>query len=61
MSIEYGDGRYLQPVKTFHELAVPPDPGRGFDMQCPDICSMFLTVPSPTACLAPPVTPLPNA
>ncbi|MBO0129641.1 DDE-type integrase/transposase/recombinase [Agrobacterium burrii] len=37
MSVEYGDGRYLQPVKTFHELAIPPDPGRGFDMQCPDI------------------------
>ena len=32
MSVEYGDGRYLQPVKTFHELAVQPDPGRGFDM-----------------------------
>lgn len=37
MSFQYSDGRYLQPVKTFHELDVPPDPGRGFDMQCPDI------------------------
>jgi putative transposase len=37
MSFEYTDGRYLQPVKTFHELDVPPDPGRGFDMQCPDL------------------------
>lgn len=37
MSFEYTDGRYLQPVKTFYELDVPPDPGRGFDMQCPDL------------------------
>ncbi|MGH0353380.1 hypothetical protein NKZ16_30255 [Sinorhizobium meliloti] len=37
MSFEYNDGRYLQPVKTFYELDVPPDPGRGFDMQCPDL------------------------
>jgi putative transposase len=37
MSFEYGDGRYLQPVKTFHELDVPADPGRGFDMQCPNL------------------------
>ncbi|TAY88083.1 DDE-type integrase/transposase/recombinase [Rhizobium leguminosarum] len=37
MSIEFSDTRYLQPVKTFHELDVPPDPGRGFDMQCPEL------------------------
>ncbi len=37
MSFEYSDGRYLQPVKTFHELDIPPDPGRGFDMQCPGV------------------------
>ncbi|WP_158665224.1 hypothetical protein [Ensifer adhaerens] len=33
MSYNDGDGRYLQPIKTFHDLEIPVDPGYGFHMQ----------------------------
>ncbi|KSV64109.1 hypothetical protein N182_36605 [Sinorhizobium sp. GL2] len=33
MSYNDDDGRYLQPIKTFHDLEIPVDPGYGFHMQ----------------------------
>ncbi len=37
MSFQFEDGRYLQAIKTFHDLDIPPDPGHGFHMQPVDV------------------------